>query len=483
MSRWIVGVALMAAGCTPAKKTAGGRTVGAPPPSIDTKADEAQIAQSWLSALQADAEPLVKLAESNAGWKSVFGNEPVAALEAFEAGVKAGDADAGIGYARAALELAAAHRALGRVVIALTPTLMKAQSTRPDAAASAAGRAFILARHAEATGGSGARPAQPAPYPATESYAHRLAIRAAVVEGRVREARARLKRIDPRHPDLEVGAGEAKVSFRDPLTADVAGDVYAALALDATKDAAGWPQILAAEAELLLGRAKAADQRLTTLLASPPAAEPALSQLVLSLALNGADLNAYAHALHARAKVRGGDAAGAKALVAKLGDETVARRVFKAWAQSAAGTEIDAAAFPGDRGELSRAVLAALDAQAKKAGADDVAQLQLVDRYVDALQRLFADALEAADKRALAVRMHEGAEDKAKAATPSARNALSSLANSAHAYVTIKQPRIALKYLTRLGHRLPAVAGPVEMLRDVLAMRAMGQGGGATTGQ
>ncbi len=478
-----VALTTLAVACSPAKKKPGGQGAGAPPPTIDTKADQAAIAQSWLSTLQADPAPLIKLAESNAGWKGIFQNDPVAALGEFEGALKGGQTDARIGAARAALELTAAHRALGRIVVELTPALIKAQATRPKAETSAAGRAFILARHALASGKpSPAAEAEP-PYAATESYEHRRGIRAAVAAGRLKEARARLKRIDPRKPDLEVGTGDDRVIFRDPATADVGADVYAALALATIGEEKGWPQVLAAEAEMALGRPADADKRLTTLLATPPQTPPSLGQLVLSPALNAADLTLYATALQVRAKAGAGDKAGAKALAGKIGTDTVAHRVFKAWANAATGEAIDPKAFPADRGELSRVVVTALDAQANKGGANDVQQLLLVDRYVDALQRLFADALEQGDKPALAVRMRDGAEDKARAAAPSVRNALSSLVGSAHAYVRIRQPRIALKYLTRLGKRLPAVAGAVEMLRDVLSLKAMGQGGGAATGQ
>lgn len=479
----LLAVTTLAVACSPAKKTAGGQRAGAPPPTIDTKADQAEIARSWLSKLHADSEPLVKLAQSNPGWNGVFRNDPMVALEEFEKALAGGSVDAQVGAARSALELAATHRALGRIVVALTPALIAAQATRPKAEASAAGRAFILARHALATGRPTPAAAAQPPYAGTDAFEHRLRIRAAVAEGQLKEARARLKRIDPTLPDLVIGAGDDRVVFRDPATADVGADVYAAIALEAVKDTKGWPQILAAEAELALGRPADADKRLAALLATPPQTSPALSQLVLSAALNGADLTIYATALQARAKAGAGDAAGAKALAAKIGTGTVAHRVFRAWALAATGDAVDEAAFPTDRGELSRVVVTALAAQAEKAGATDVQELLLVDRYVDALQRLFATALEEADKPVLAVRMRDGAEDKAKAAAPSIRNALSSLVGSADAYVRIRQPRIALKYLTRLAKRLPAVAGAVEMLRDVLSLRAMGQGGGAATGQ
>lgn len=472
--RLIVCVAALAVACSPAKKKAGGGKAGAPPPTVDTQADQAAVAKSWLATLQTDAGPLIKLAEANAGWKGIFANDPVQALADFESGAKAGDVDAKVGYTRAALELAGTHLAVGQVVVALTPALMKAQATRPKAAESKPWRDYILARHAAATGKPPAAELV-VPEGASPSFEHRRAIRTAVAEGRLKEAQARLKRVDPKAVDLATGSGDDAVSFRDPLTAGVTGLVYAAMALETVKDVPGWPQVLAAEAEFMLGRPAEAVKRLTTLLAAQPA-EPALSQLVLSPCLTAEDLRAYATALKA-------GASRDKAAAEKLPTTTIAHRVFRAWALAASGAPIDPVAFPADRGELTRAITTTLDAQAVKAGATDVAELLLVDRYADALQRLFASALELADKPALAVRMREGAEDKAKAATPSTRNALSALTASARAYVGIRQPRVALKYLTRMGDRVPETAGAVEMLRDVLSLRAMGQGGGAATGQ
>jgi hypothetical protein len=49
--------------------------------------------------------------------------------------------------------------------------------------------------------------------------------------------------------------------------------------------------------------------------------------------------------------------------------------------------------------------------------------------------------------------------------------------------VRIGRPRVALKYLSRLAERFPAVAAPADMLRDLLTIRAMEQEGGAASGQ
>ena len=77
----------------------------------------------------------------------------------------------------------------------------------------------------------------------------------------------------------------------------------------------------------------------------------------------------------------------------------------------------------------------------------------------------------------------EAAEDKAAAQGPSARNSLAALVLTARDNVSIRRPRVALKYLARLGDALPAVEGPAEILRDLLSLQAMEQGGSATAGQ
>ncbi len=483
MSR-VLALALVAGAlvaCSPAKKKEGGGPAAPPIPKVDTHADEAQIGGSWIGAIRQDPAPLVTLAQSSEGWQGFFRNDPVAALDVFERDAKKGDAGARIGLGRSALELAAAHAALGDVVAAVTPALMKAQATRPEADKSKAWRDFVLAR-LEARGGKKPEPAAAPPEGTTPAYAARLEVKEAVEAGRVREARVKLDRIDPKTPDLVFGEGEQRMTYRDPVAADVAARVYAALAAEALAEANGWDAILLAEASLELGKPAAAVTALEALLKAPPG-EPTLAQLVLSPALNAEDLKAYAGALLARSKCAAGDAAGGKAAASGLPVDSIGRRVFKAWAQAGCGEKPDPGAFPDDRGALSRAVIDALGKLPKGDGANDVSELQLVERYVDAVQRLFASALREADMRPEAVRAIQAAEDKTKAAEPSMRNALSSLAHTARDYVGVGQPRVALKYLTRMGERLPAVAGAAEMIRDVLSLKAMEQGGGAAAGQ
>ena len=200
-------------------------------------------------------------------------------------------------------------------------------------------------------------------------------------------------------------------------------------------------------------------------------------------ALDAEDLRWEAVAMRAVAKARSGDKPAAVALAESIPKDRVGRRVFAAWALSYCDhKKVDAEAFPGDRGVLSRAVRTSLDGLAKRDGAADVSDLMLVERYVDALQRRFATALKQS-KPALAVKMREAAEDKSASAAPSARNRLPGLLHTALDNVGIERPRVALKYLTRASERLPAVAGAVEMLRDLLTLRSMQSGGGATTGQ
>lgn len=483
-------------------------------PGVEKKAFEA----SWVIAHARDPAPLLALAGTSEGWQALFTGKPGEALETFLRDAETSP-EARIGAARAALELARAHARLGFLVRALTPDLLKAQASRPGAEPGAPWRAYISARLATARGqdAKDALAGVPADSPAapwaaalaadaqtplaallrgqaagidaelppggTAAYAERLAIRALLDAGRFKEARARYDRLDPSAADILVGEGEAQAALRDPVVADIGARIYAAQVVELLGEAGGWPLLLKADALRILGKTDDALAALTALAGAAPAPAAGLSMLVLSDALGAADLTGRVAAERARLLAEKGDEAGAIALIDALPRDTVAQRVLRAWAGSFVG-RVDAEAFPEDRTELSKALLEVVAGLGDAApGAGSINELLLVERYVDAVQRRFAEALVRMDRPALAVKMRDAAEDKTSAQAPSARNTLSALAAAALDNVGIGRPRVALKYLSRMGEALPAAAGPAEMLRDLLSHRAMQQSGGVTSGQ
>ena len=394
----------------------------------------------------------------------------------------------------------------------LTPDLLAAQQTRPGAEGGADWRAFVQARasgdfsQVSEAGSVGALKTAIAttdtplakllagdpegagaelPEEATAMWGQRLSIAALAKAGRVDEALRKAKRLNHRSTDFKVRAGDQTLSFRDPGAADALSLLYAAIAEQAVRDMPGWPSLLRARALVLLGRHAEAITLLEALTQAMPAEPPSLAQLVNGGALDVDDLLSEVWARLAVAAIAAKDAPRAQAANAALAQRqrTIADRVWGAWAKAKQDQPVAEGVFPLDRRELLvplRNEIEALGASAK--GAQDVSQLLLVDRYVDQLQRRFAAALMASDKLALGVKMREAAEEKTANLAPSPRNTVSSLAATAHDNMEIGRPRVALKYLSRLADALPDAHGPAEMLRDLLSLRAMEQGGSATAG-
>jgi tetratricopeptide (TPR) repeat protein len=511
--------ALLVCGVPGCSERAPRNTPGAPAaPSVDVTADRARVRESWVLGVAKDAAALGTLAQSNAGWGKLFTSDPAGALAEFDAALKSGTPSDAIrtGAARAAIELATAHAAVADVVAVLTERLSRAK-TDAGGAEGAAWRTWMLSRLAARTGQpldvsglaadgplaslvAAVKPGAtgplaallagkvegldaPLPAGATAEYAARLSVAALISAGRIPEAVSRFERIPPNAPDVVVGPADGSVSLRDPALADLGARVYAARAIDALGAAPGWGTLHKARALLLLGRAAEAKAALEPLVAAPPADAP-LAELVLTDALTAADLALEARALLARARHGAGDAASAKADVAALPTDTIGHRVLKTWASTGLGEALDGAAFPDDRALLARTVGAEIDALGAEAkGAADVAALNLVERYADAVERRFADAASISGAPEVALKHLENAEDKGAAFAPSPRNGVAALARAARENVRIGRPRVALKYFSRLAERFPAVAAAADMLRDVLTIRAMDQEGGAASGQ
>lgn len=498
--------ALSASGCTScSEKIPIDET---PEEKIDVEADRVAARNSWLIKLAKDPKPLSDLADSGPGWGPFFGSQTEDAMQAFT-----GDAlPPRIGRARAALELAEAHANLTGLVKRLTPDLLAAQQTRPGAEGGAAWRAFMNARatgdfsKVPKDGAVGALAAAAAstetplgkllagdpagagaemPAEATSTWGMRLSIAALARAGQVDKALRRAKRLKHRSPDFKVTVGAETFSFRDPGAANAMTLLYAAIAEQAVRDLPGWPSLLRARALMLLGRDAEAITILEALTKAMPAEPPTLAQLVIGDALDVDDLLTEVWARLAVAAARTKNAAQVEAAAAALAQRqrTVSDRVWHAWVKAQNGEPVAEGVFPLDRRELLVPLRNEIEALGKAAkGAVDVSQLLLVDRYVDRLQRRFAAALIAGDKLALGVKMREAAEEKTANLAPSARNTVSSLAATARDNMQIGRPRVALKYLSRLADALPDAHGPAEMLRDLLSLRAMEQGGSATAG-
>ena len=165
--------------------------------------------------------------------------------------------------------------------------------------------------------------------------------------------------------------------------------------------------------------------------------------------------------------------------------DTLARKVRCALVRNALGlstqTELEF-----DRDVFKKQFNESLDALGKRAvGASDVSELRLVDRYIDIVQRTWADVLAQAGQLAAAARMRAGSQEKGKPYVLSGRNTFEALMASALDYFRIGQPRVSLKYLTKLKGFQGVTHGLAEQLRDVLSFRAMltKDGNTATIGQ
>ena len=510
-------IALGLSACT--KREDAVRPGTAAAPVVDVSTDRVHARESWVVGVAKDPAGLKTLAQSNPGWGKLFTSDPAGALDEFAGAVKSGGpADsARMGAARAALELAEAHLALGTMVAGLTQTLATAK-TDAGGAEGAAWRIYLAARLAQREGkdpsaalqrlipgtsvdslAAALKPGATGPLSlllagkaagevslpagATPEYAERLQIAALVATGSASEAIARYARVTAAVPDAIVGAGDTPITFRDPMVADLGARVAALQCLELVGAGPGWLGLLKARAQLILGQAVAARATLEALRAAPPTTA-GLADLVLTDALSADDLKLETIALLARAQAASGDLVAGKATAAGLPVDTISHRVLRTWAAVGAGDAFDLGAFPEDRSVLARAVGAEVDALGAAAtGGADVAALNLVERYVDAVERRFAEAATLGGMPEVALKHLENAEDKAASFAPSPRNQIAALAHAARENIRIGRPRVSLKYLSRLAERFPAVAAPADMLRDLLTIRAMDQEGGAASGQ
>lgn len=109
-------------------------------------------------------------------------------------------------------------------------------------------------------------------------------------------------------------------------------------------------------------------------------------------------------------------------------------------------------------------------------GFQDVNNLYLIERYIDHLQRIYAESFIISNQPEFSVKNRELAEEKGKMGEISGRNTLLSIIQIAYDNIYIGRLRIALKYLTRLSNDFPDANIPAELLRDLLTLKAIEQG-------
>ncbi len=493
----MIGCALL--GCFPEKvKETGQKEVARQAYAAEAPA----LLASWIGELAKNSNAIVTLAESNEGWSKLFNSDPFSAAAAFRNG-NLTDPDILIGLTRAYLELANTFSALEELSLDVNRALVKAQLERPGSGVDVRWARFTATRlgikgpesvpaavddfekgldallEALKTGGLNGQ--SQLPDMCTRAYAARLRIYALLTDGKVRAARKLWGKVRMDEPDVRVVRNGQTIGFYDPALAGLGKLYFAAEALESSKDLTGWARIYRAQAQQLL---KQWDASLVSLReVGVPTETPRFSMLFLSAYLDVATLQARQKALEVKALSSIGKSAEALKAYDSMDRGRVDLRVEAAYA----GSVLDVKAgdgFPEDRGVLTKIITDALAGLGEGAkGLPDLDALEVTDRFVDGLQRRYADALRRSGKTALAAKHRSAAEDKVAALSPSRRNSLSALTKSALENYGIARPRVALKYLTRLNTRLTSVVGASEQLRELLSFRALEKGGGVSVGQ
>ena len=466
------------------------------------------VLASWLGELASDPTPIVALAESNEGWGLLFNSKPKAALKAFQRGDST-NLDVQIGQARAALELARTFHALEALNTEVTRALLSAQSERPGSSVDVRWAGFAAKRLGTA---APKQPAEPPTHPGevglqamtaaapngkagdirtvldplpdicTPNYGRKLKIQGLLGSGKLSVAQKLWERLDLGRPDVVLEKDGRTFGFRDPALAGLGRTFYASLALDALRSVqSGWPSLLKAEANILLSRWTEAQKNLASI--GPGVKPPSFSLVFLSPYLDGKGLKARKQSMEVEVFVNLGQKAKGVEVHRAMETTRVDQRVESAYAGAVLGVA-PTDAFPEDRGVLTKVLTHALTSLGDGAkGISDLDALEVVDRFVDGVQRRYADTLRREGRTALAAKHRSAAEDKVAAMSPSRRNNLSALIDAALENYGIDRPRVALKYLTRLNTRVTSVVGPSELLRELLSYRALEKGGGVSAGQ
>ncbi|MEE2787830.1 MAG: hypothetical protein VX589_10855 [Myxococcota bacterium] len=507
-------------GCTKKKDVAPKKKATAEA-KIAQSAEEAEAKQSWILSTAQDPQPLTALAQSSEGWRGLFQNKLVEALAAFRAVKKPSKLDR-IGWARTSLEVMRAYRILAELENAVEIAHSKAEDSRPNAEGTEPWRKYVRGRRAQAAGkdqeamrqlaeigvqnkdahllaqaampgaegglaqllgGQGDGQAGDIPSWLSRHYLQRLRLKAKLSNtGLTQGVLRRFERLEPDVPDIVFGQGQTESIYWDPALRRLPVRLYAMEALRALEGTSGWTDLLRAHALYALGRfeeALEALNRLTDLALD----EVPYSLIVISPMAGPADVKYEATALKGFVLTSMGRQKDAKVLIQNLPRVTMSQRVRIAWVRSRLGEALPDA-FPEDRAKLSavyRAQLSALKANGR--GVSTVSELGLVDRYVDQVQRRWADALYESGKRARAARARTAAEDKTAAMRVSSRNSVAALLAAARDYFRIGQERVTNKYVGRVEEDFPAVKRVASRLRDLLSFKAMEHGDSASAGQ
>ncbi|MEZ4473893.1 MAG: hypothetical protein R3F60_24505 [bacterium] len=122
-------------GCTKRKEGATPQSEK-PQPTVDVTADREAARQSWLLGLARDSAPLLDLAKANPGGVS---SSPATRARRWRRSRAPPTSTVGSPGRWPPWALAEAHQALTELLRVATPALLKAQATRPEAAATARG--------------------------------------------------------------------------------------------------------------------------------------------------------------------------------------------------------------------------------------------------------------------------------------------------------------------------------------------------------
>ncbi len=444
--RWAFWGLLALAGTSACERRAVTETV------VDLSADKAALSQSWIAQVAKKPSDLAELAKQSQGWRFFFMGDYEQALKVFTSDLKSTSPellfDLHAGAARSALALAKVYGMFEQMTHSFGLALNEKQK-----------QIQVDTTQAQSDGGQ-AEGLKPLSQKDASSVKRKLQLP---------------PKLSQKLEDEDLTGIEGMERLQKALAL-----YYAELALQHCDEAARSPKAsqailwVAADAELILGQKEKALSNLELVMKNTSLP---LSLAVLSEWNDVEDLRYAASILSAQL---------AQKTLPPLPQKRTSMQVWQAWAWAQQGQKLTDRAFPEDRDQLLKLwglVLAGLTPDAgTPEGAQDVANLQLLDRTVDLWERRFAEAVVATDPN-LAVKLRSDAEDKSHAAAPSPRNTYASLVASARDNVAIGRHRVALKYLSRLEEKLPAAGLPAELLRDFLTLQAMEQSSSAIQGQ
>lgn len=449
------------------------------------------IDSSYIMGIARNTQELETLG-AKSGWPEFFQGRYIEALDAFEE--RANEVDAQFGAARSALALAEGFNRTRQIQAELTPLVVQAQGSRPGAEVMTAWHTYVMARAGKAdtnskgTGGIadelvellatksnnfGVEAAAVLDKHGSEQLASlqsRIKLRESLQNQSLKRMKRRMGRLDYRVAGIKVNSGGQNFQLWDPGVSDIPSRYYAQYVLGTLNLSGLCPATIRARALLLLGRPSEAITLLDSGLEGA-AQKPAISCVILSDALGELELVHIAKALRIRALFAAGKPELAEKSLKELKASTLAQRVRRHWA---GGNISEGAETSFSRDRLKRGFDSAIGLLGNSAvGATDLAELGIIERYVDVIQRMQADAFIEDDMLARAAKMRNGARQAGKGFVVNGRNTFDALMAGALDHLRISQPRVALKYLTKTKGYFGVTEGLAEQLRDVLSFRAM----------